>query len=114
MPWGHERQSTSRSSVVPSRCRQGWDVTDKFGLEGKVALVTGGRRGLGYAFGRALASAGARVAISSRDGEAGSEAAEAMRSEGLVVTAVTETLRATRTYSLWSASWRKCAGRSMS
>lgn len=89
MPWGHERQSTSRSSVVPSRCRQGWDVTDKFGLEGKVALVTGGRRGLGYAFGRALASAGARVAISSRDGEAGSEAAEAMRSEGLEVTAVT-------------------------
>lgn len=64
-------------------------MTDKFRLDGKVAFVTGGRRGLGHAFGRALASAGARVAISSRDGEAGSAAAEAMRADGLEVTAVT-------------------------
>ncbi|MGH9105351.1 MAG: SDR family NAD(P)-dependent oxidoreductase [Acidimicrobiales bacterium] len=64
-------------------------MTDKFDLGGAVALVTGGRRGLGHAFARALASAGARVAISSRSAEAGSAAAQAMSAEGLEVTAVT-------------------------
>ncbi|MDA8301796.1 MAG: SDR family oxidoreductase [Actinomycetota bacterium] len=64
-------------------------MTDKFRLDGAVALVTGGRRGLGHAFARALASAGARVAISSRSNEAGSEAVEAMRADGLEAAVVT-------------------------
>lgn len=64
-------------------------MTDKFRLDGAVALVTGGRRGLGHAFARALASAGARVAISSRSGEEGSVAVATMRSEGLEVSLVT-------------------------
>ena len=63
-------------------------MNDKFRLDGAVALVTGGRRGLGHAFARALASAGARVAISSRSHEAGSAAVEAMRADGLEVVAV--------------------------
>ena len=63
-------------------------MNDKFRLDGAVALVTGGRRGLGQAFARALASAGARVAISSRSHEAGSAAVEAMRADGLEVVAV--------------------------
>jgi NAD(P)-dependent dehydrogenase (short-subunit alcohol dehydrogenase family) len=63
-------------------------MNDKFRLDGAVALVTGGRRGLGHAFARALASAGARVVISSRSHEAGSAAVEAMRADGLEVVAV--------------------------
>ena len=63
-------------------------MNDKFRLDGAVALVTGGRRGLGHAFARALSSAGARVAISSRSHEAGSAAVEAMRADGLEVVAV--------------------------
>jgi len=40
---------------------------DSFRLDGKVAVVTGGNRGLGHAFVRALCEAGARVAIAARD-----------------------------------------------
>ena len=48
-------------------------VLDSFRLDGKVAVVTGGNRGLGEAYARALGEAGARVAIAARD-EARSEA----------------------------------------
>jgi len=44
-------------------------VLDSFRLDGKVAVVTGGNRGLGHAFARALGEAGARVVIAARDEE---------------------------------------------
>jgi NAD(P)-dependent dehydrogenase (short-subunit alcohol dehydrogenase family) len=42
-------------------------VLDSFRLDNKVAVVTGGNRGLGEAYARALGEAGARVAIAARD-----------------------------------------------
>ena len=42
-------------------------VLDAFSLKGKRALVTGGNRGLGFAFVRGLAEAGADVVFVSRD-----------------------------------------------
>jgi len=42
-------------------------VLDAFDLSGRVAVVTGGNRGLGRAFGASLADAGARVALAARD-----------------------------------------------
>jgi NAD(P)-dependent dehydrogenase (short-subunit alcohol dehydrogenase family) len=42
-------------------------VLEAFDLTGRVAVVTGGNRGLGRAFGAALGQAGARVAIAARD-----------------------------------------------
>ena len=42
-------------------------VLDSFRLDGKVAVVTGGNRGLGHAFVRALRDVGARVVIAARD-----------------------------------------------
>ena len=47
-------------------------------LEGKVAVVTGGSRGIGAAIARELGGAGARVAVNSRGGK---EAAEAVAGE---------------------------------
>ncbi len=41
-------------------------VLDTFRLDGKVALVTGGARGLGLTMATALAEAGADVALSGR------------------------------------------------
>lgn len=53
-------------------------VVQLFDLKGKVALVTGGTGYLGAAMARALAEAGARVVISSRDQATAEEAAAAL------------------------------------
>lgn len=52
------------------------------GFEGKVAFITGGGRGFGEAFGRALASRGARVAQVDVDLAAAEEVAAAIRADG--------------------------------
>ena len=61
-------------------------ATDFGSLDGKVALVTGGSRGIGAAISRELADAGAHVAVNYR---AGQEAAETIAGEisGLAVQA---------------------------
>ncbi len=55
---------------------------------GRVALVTGGNRGIGLEICRQLAEAGIQVLLSGRSAEATTEAARQLASEGLAVEAV--------------------------
>jgi len=53
-----------------------------FDLTGRIALVTGSSRGIGFELARALASAGARVVLNGRGGETLARAAEAFAAQG--------------------------------
>lgn len=64
-------------------------------LEGRVALVTGGSSGMGFASARALAHRGARVAIASRGGAKLERAADHLRAEGLDAVGVAADIRST-------------------
>ena len=54
------------------------------GLEGRVALVTGGSKGIGRGIAQALAAEGAKVAIASRNREAVDTAASELGAQGFV------------------------------
>ncbi|MGE0152144.1 MAG: SDR family oxidoreductase [Reyranellaceae bacterium] len=54
-----------------------------FSLKGKVALITGAGRGLGFAMAEGLAQAGARVFLNGRDGAALRKAARRLKAAGL-------------------------------
>jgi NAD(P)-dependent dehydrogenase (short-subunit alcohol dehydrogenase family) len=54
-------------------------------VEGKVAIVTGGSRGIGEAIAKALGQSGAKVAIASRKPDGVEAAAERLRKEGVEV-----------------------------
>jgi 3-oxoacyl-[acyl-carrier protein] reductase len=63
-------------------------MADPFSLHGRVALVTGGGRGIGAAIVRAFAEGGARVLIANRTAQAGEDVAAALRDRGLTVQAI--------------------------
>jgi gluconate 5-dehydrogenase len=59
---------------------------DLFSLQGRVALITGASRGIGFAIATALAGAGARLVLNGRSTEALEAAAVALRAQGASVT----------------------------
>jgi gluconate 5-dehydrogenase len=58
-----------------------------FDLKGKLAVVTGSSRGIGFALAKALASAGARVILNGRDRDSLSSAAQRLAAQGCDVMA---------------------------
>jgi NAD(P)-dependent dehydrogenase (short-subunit alcohol dehydrogenase family) len=64
-------------------------VLERFALEGKKAVVTGGNQGLGKAFAAALAQAGAEVVIVARDAARNEAAVGELTRQGLPVSAIT-------------------------
>lgn len=58
-------------------------------LRGKVAIVTGGAKGIGYGITYRLAEAGAKVLIADTDGETAEKAANEIREKGWTAEAIT-------------------------
>jgi NAD(P)-dependent dehydrogenase (short-subunit alcohol dehydrogenase family) len=56
---------------------------DRFRLDGKVAIVTGGGGAIGQVYGRALAEAGAAVVLADLDGDRAGQAAAKLAADGL-------------------------------
>jgi NAD(P)-dependent dehydrogenase (short-subunit alcohol dehydrogenase family) len=69
-------------SRTPPSAKELDDVRERFDLSGRVALVTGGTRGLGLAIARAFSSAGADVVVASRRQDACLEVAAELRAGG--------------------------------
>jgi NAD(P)-dependent dehydrogenase (short-subunit alcohol dehydrogenase family) len=66
---------------------------DPFDLTGRVAVVTGGGRGIGLAISETLAQAGAAVVIAELNAESGERAAAALRTAGRLALAIETDVR---------------------
>jgi NAD(P)-dependent dehydrogenase (short-subunit alcohol dehydrogenase family) len=84
-------------AAAPTTARKGGTMTYA-GLQGKVAIVTGGAGGIGAAVVTRLSEAGAKLVVVDIDGERAQAAAEAVAGEAIGVGADVSTEEGVRTY----------------
>lgn len=58
-------------------------MTDIFDITGRLVLITGGSRGIGFALARGMGGRGAQIVVNGRDAERLDAAAAALRAEGI-------------------------------
>ena len=63
-------------------------ILDRFRLDGRIALITGGAQGLGFGFARALVDVGASVMIADVNGDGAAAAAEKLTAAGFEAASV--------------------------
>src|SRR4030095_8591194 len=72
-----------RNAQPLDRTRMSTPIQNLFNLEGKIALVTGGSRGLGLQIAEALGEAGAKILLTSRKAADLEEAAGDLQAKGI-------------------------------
>src|SRR5699024_6875326 len=87
-PAGRTTPMMSMRTMTENRPRSK-PMSNPFDLTGRTALVTGGNQGLGKAFARGLADAGASVVIAARNAERSHAVVEEFAADGLTLFAVT-------------------------
>src|SRR4030095_13862887 len=78
--------NTKQKSAMQAKYDIKKRVFDLFKLDGHVAFIVGGNRGLGFAMASALAEAGASICIASRDSTLNEQAAKEIADEYKVKT----------------------------
>ncbi len=87
------------------------DASELFDLSGKVAVVAGGSRGIGFAIADGLASAGAVVVVANSTLEQGERAAGALRTKGHKAQAIPVDLRRPESVAQLVSATRDSLGR---
>src|SRR5262245_17417772 len=77
-----------RAPHEPSTSRVPMTILNSFRLDGRVALITGAARGLGWEMSKALAEAGAHVLLNGRTAERVQPRVDALRAAGLAADAI--------------------------
>jgi NAD(P)-dependent dehydrogenase (short-subunit alcohol dehydrogenase family) len=87
------------------------DALGLFDLSGKVAIVAGGSRGIGFAIAEGLASAGAAVVVANSTPEQGEKAAAAIRAQGREARAIPVDVRRSDSIAQLVSATRQAFGR---
>src|SRR5215207_4576577 len=83
MIWSASRSRRLPVRAAPPQAAEARRRTDAMAAAARIALVSGGNRGIGYEICRALAKHGVSVVLTAREATKGKSAVKALQDEGL-------------------------------